>query len=106
MKRPAKYGNTRVTVDNITFASKREAARYGELKLLERAGLIQGLQIQPKFPIAIYGQKICTYIADFSYLPKDGDLIIEDVKGVVTDVFALKRKLVRACYGKEITLVR
>ena len=49
MKRRAKYGNTKVKVDGITFDSKAEARRYGELKLLERAGEITSMELQPTF---------------------------------------------------------
>lgn len=87
--RRRKYGNTKITVDGIQFDSKREAARYQELKLLERAGVISFLQRQTKFQLipdqhapsnAVYtkgprkGQrkpgklleKECSYIADFA----------------------------------------
>ena len=97
----SKYNEIRTTIDGITFASKAEAARYQQLKLLVRAGDIEDLVLQPKFSIVINDQKICTYIADFQYY-QDGKIIIEDVKGVRTPVYNLKKKLVKALHGIEI----
>ena len=51
MRRQDKYGNRKVTIDGITFDSKREMKRYCELKLLEKAGEISGLELQPEFDI-------------------------------------------------------
>ncbi len=95
-----KYKNKKVTIDNITFDSRREARRYEELKLMEKAGLISNLVLQPRFTLQekfIYKgttyRKI-DYIADFSYIRTEDDiLVIEDVKGLKTDVFKLKEKM-------------
>lgn len=102
---PNKYGNRKTEVDGFTFDSKREAQRYSELKFLEKAGVIQSLTLQPKFEISVNGQHICNYFADFEYI-EDGRLIREDVKGVRTDVYKLKKKLISAIYGIEIKEVR
>lgn len=94
-----KYRNQPVVVDGIRFASKAEARRYGELKLLERAGKIARLQCQPQFPIKINGALICTYVGDFAYYRISNDInVVEDVKGVETPVFRIKRKLVEAMF--------
>lgn len=100
MKRPRshKYKAVRTTVDEITFASKGEANRYKELKFLEGVGSIQRLILQPKYPIDLYGEHICDYVADFEYL-EDGKIIAEDFKGVTTAVYRLKRKLFNLVYG-------
>ncbi len=101
----SKYRNKRTVRDNITFASKAEADRYSQLKLLERAGEITALVLQPRFICVVGGVKVCTYIADFSYYDK-GRGVVEDVKGYCTDVFRLKRRLVEALNpGLTITLV-
>lgn len=118
MRSRSKYHAQKVTVGGIQFDSKKEAARYSELVLLERAGRIQNLQRQVKFVLipAQYeiierysektGKKLkdkrvtieqeCSYIADFTY-HKDGKFIIEDVKGYKKGgayaVFTIKRKL-------------
>ena len=102
-KRPHKYGAKATTIDGIRFASKKEGKRYGELKLLAKAGEIRGLELQPEFLIKIRGDNIFTYRADFSYRTKDGHRVVEDVKGVRTPVYKLKKKIVEAIYDLEIT---
>ena len=67
MKRASKYKSIKVVVDGITFDSKREAKRYGELKLMEQAGLIELLETQPVYRLEVNGKLICKYIADFEY---------------------------------------
>jgi hypothetical protein len=108
----SKYGAIRTEVDGIVFASHAEARRYIELKLLEKAGEITNLVLQPKFPIVVNGFKICTFIGDFSYIKKlvegqNGDLsVVEDVKGVATPTFRLKMKLVKALYNIDILVTK
>ena len=97
----SKYKAIPTVVDGIRFASKAEAGYYQQLKILEKQGLILNLQLQPKFPIEINGQKICTYIADFSFFEKN-ERVIVDVKGVRTPVYRLKVKLVEALYPGTI----
>lgn len=101
MKSP-KYRAIPTEVDGIRFSSRKEARRYSELKLMERAGEISGLSLQPKFPIIINGVKVCTYIADFDYLIQSGERRIEDVKGMKTPIYNLKKKLMRAVHSVEI----
>jgi hypothetical protein len=90
--------------------SKAEAKRCDELHILEKAGEITHLTFQPKFPVHINGIKVFTYIADFSYFPlkpEKGGRIIEDVKGVLTAIYKLKKKAVEAYYpGVKIVEVR
>lgn len=98
-----KYHNTKMIVDGIKFDSRLEAERYAQLKLLEHAGVIRGLELQPSFELLPSFKKNgktwrrTVYKADFRYILCDGDrIIIEDVKGstaVITDVFRLKQKL-------------
>ena len=74
--------------------------RYLELKQLEKSGVIAGLELQPKFlliPKTEKGGRAVYYIADFKYT-KDGKMIYEDVKGVQTDVYKLKKKLLMWIY--------
>jgi hypothetical protein len=106
----SKYGAEPTTVDGHRFASKREAARYQELRLLEKAGRITGLVLQPILPIHVMTAKgepvrVCAYIADFGYTRADGADVIEDSKCVKTAVYRLKKKMVRAEYGIEIVEV-
>lgn len=100
-----KYGAKPTVVDGIRFHSKRESERYSELKLLQRAGEIRDLTMQPKFPIVVNDEKICVYIADFSYI-ENQEIVIEDVKGAKTALYSIKKKLVEALYDVKITEVR
>ena len=98
-----KYHNTKTVLDGIKFDSKLEAERYAQLKILERAGVIRDLELQPEYELIPSFKKDgktwrrTTYKADFKYiLCEDDKIIIEDVKGstaVITDVFRLKQKL-------------
>ena len=102
-----KYRAVKTTVDGIVFDSRREAVRYQELRLLERAGQITALILQPRLAISVQGVKICEYRGDFEYTDtQTGERILEDVKGVLTPVYRLKKKLVKACYGIDIQEVR
>lgn len=104
IKKPArsKYGAQRCEVDGIDFASRREAKRYLALRILESTGDISSLVLQPRFPLRVNGELICTYVADFSYLRKEDVLVVEDVKGVRTDVYKIKRNMMKALYGLEV----
>ena len=98
-----KYHNKKTVVDGIKFDSKLEAERYEQLKILERAGVIRDLELQPEYELIPSFRKNgktwrrTLYKADFRYiLAEDDSYIIEDVKGstaVITDVFRLKQKL-------------
>lgn len=92
-------------MDGRVFDSKKEAARYQELSMLERSGIIKSLVCQPKFPLDVNGTRICTYIADFSYVDQSGREVIEDVKGIKTATYRLKAKLMIACYGLRVVEV-
>lgn len=82
----------------IISDTKREAAYYRDFKLLERAGEITQLELQPKFPCVVNGKKICDYRADFQFREKDGRLRVVDVKGFLTREFKRTKKLVEAIY--------
>lgn len=111
-KSSSKYGAKKTEVDGFVFDSKREAERYSELKIREKAGEILELELQPRFECRVNGKLVCTYIADFRYKErfhskKDGEgitfpSVVEDVKGVRTPVYRIKRKLVEALYDIEI----
>jgi hypothetical protein len=100
-----KYNAVPTTIDGKRFASKREAARYSELRILEQAGEICDLQCQPRYEILPAKvkdgkkQRATFYVADFQYYDlRTGDTTVEDVKGVETAVFKLKRKLFENLY--------
>jgi len=99
----SKYHSRKTLVDGIVFDSAKEARRYRELRLLERAGVISDLQLQPEFILSVAFTKNGTryraikYIADFQYT-ENGQTVIEDVKGVKTAVYRLKKTLFEAQY--------
>ena len=98
----SKYNSRKTTVDVIVFDSRKEAKRYTELKKLEEMGSIRDLSLQvqfeliPSFEIVIDGKKRkrrpITYVADFVYY-RDDEKVIEDVKGLRTPVYKIKKKL-------------
>jgi len=96
-----KFNNRKTIVDGIEFASRKEANRYGELKVLRDAGAISSLQLQVRYKLKVNGCHICDYIADFVYM-RDGQPVTEDVKGRRTPVYSLKAKLMRAVHGITI----
>jgi hypothetical protein len=101
-----KYGNEPTMVDGVRFDSRREARVYLHLKFQQIAGEISGLVWDKKslrFPCVVNGVKVCDYVADFAYFDKEGRRVVCDAKGVRTQVYKLKAKLVRACHGLEIT---
>lgn len=99
----SKYKAVPTVVDGVRFASKREAARYQELKLLQKAGKIDLLQLQPKFKLLVSGIHVADYVGDFKYYDRVMDeFVVEDVKGVKTPVYRLKKKLMKAIHGIEI----
>ena len=101
MVRKNKYGNKKTIVDCIKFDSKKESLRYLELREMERSCKILNLCLQSKFVLQVNGEVICKYIADFTYTKNDRE-VVEDVKGVKTAVYILKRKLMKAIYNITI----
>ncbi len=105
-----KYNNKKITVDGQTFDSKKEANRYQELLLLEKAGVIKDLRMQVKFTLipaqrdeatGKVVERECSYKADFVY-DEDGKTVVEDVKGFRTKEYIIKRKLMMWRYGIRI----
>ena len=107
-----KYNTKKVQYDGITFDSKKEYRRYLELKALEKAGIIKNLERQVKYVLipaqrepdtvgsrgGIKKGKLiereCAYYADFVYIIKEtGETVVEDVKGMRTPEYKIKRKL-------------
>jgi hypothetical protein len=121
-----KYGNKKVVIDGEVFDSKREAKRYQELKLLEKCGAISDLKRQVVFELIpaqrekstkVYtkgrkkGQpiegklieKAVTYISDFAYIDTaTGKMVVEDAKGMRTDKYIIKRKLMLYIHNIKI----
>ena len=107
----SKYNSKKTVVDGQTFDSKKEANRYQELLLLEKAGVIKNLSRQVKF-VLIPSQRDengkvvereCSYKADFTYEEEGGiKTVVEDVKGYRTKEYIIKRKLLLYQYGIRI----
>ena len=115
----SKYNSRKISRDGETFDSQKEYRRWCELKLLERAGAITDLERQVKYVLIpaqrepdtvgargglIKGKLIereCAYIADFRY-ERDGELVVEDTKGVRTPDYIMKRKLMLHVHGIRI----
>lgn len=104
----AKYHNRKVTRDGETFDSVKEYRRFCELRLLEKAGAVTDLRRQVKFEL-IPAQRIdgkvveraCSYVADFVYM-ENGQQVVEDAKGMRTQEYRLKRKLMLWVHGIRI----
>jgi len=92
----------------LRFDSKWEAERWGQLKSMERAGIVTQLERQIRYDLSINDIKICSYIADFRYLLEEENglfkLIVEDAKGILTPEFKLKKKLMKAIHNIELHL--
>ncbi len=108
-----KYFARKTTVDGIEFDSDAEARRYRELCLLERAGEITDLEmqvpyeLQPRFKAGRRVIRPITYIADFRYTDtRTGEQVVEDVKGVETEVFRIKAKMMLYVHGITVRKVK
>lgn len=101
-----KYGARKTECDGTLFDSQKEAQRYKELCLMEKAGEISGLELQPKYEFVVNRVLVCTYKPDFRYL-RDGKVVVEDVKSKATRTrdYVIRRNLMKACHGIEVTEV-
>lgn len=113
-----KYHAEPVHVDGVRFASKKEAARFLELRLWEKHGQIAALECHPVFPLHIMElwrsgapiviTKVGQFTADFRYTNlMTGEIVVEDVKSTVTktEAYRLRKKLVEAIHGVTIVEV-
>lgn len=120
-KRKDKYGRKKVTFDGLKFDSEKEMYRYIRLKSMLEEGLISDLRMQVPYEVipAVYEkvekqlktkvkmvtkcvQRAAYYVADFVYKDKDGNEVVEDVKGMRTEKYLLKKKMMRAFLGITI----
>ena len=103
----SKYKNKKVVYKDMRFDSKKEYLRYIVLEEMQRKREIDGLQRQvpfvlvPSFQLNNIKYKGIKYIADFVY-KKDGKIVVEDVKGIRTDVYKIKKKLMAYIHKIEI----
>lgn len=122
-----KYSAKKTMVDGIEFDSRKEARRYQQLLLLERAGVIRDLKMQQRFVLIppqyervetgeyyktgskkgipktkeVCVEQSVVYVADFTYM-EDEKMVVEDTKGVKTKDYIIKRKLMLYKYGIKI----
>jgi hypothetical protein len=99
MKFKHKFNAVRCERDGYKFASKKERTRYDELKAWQKSGIVTFFLMQVPFHLTA-GVK---YVCDFQVFWANGDITFEDVKGMKTDIYKLKKKQVEAIYGVEIT---
>lgn len=114
-----KFGNTKVTIDNIRFDSRKEGRRYTDLKLAQRAGVIRDLKVQPRFKfivkpwrdgqtpalVHVGSRRTVIYTADFQYFDIENDReVVEDVKSKATktEAYKLRRALMLWINGIEV----
>ena len=123
VRKTSKYNSKKITVGGITFDSGREAKRYQELYLLLRAGKIKDLQLQRRYELipaqyetyeryGVRGQRLkdgmrcveksVVYVADFDYLDENGNHIVEDTKGMRTEAYIIKRKMMLYIHGIKV----
>ena len=102
LREARKYRNKKTEIDGIVFDSKKEARRYSELKLLVKAGELVSFDRQVFFPIMFEGQLLCKYVADFVTYSNHGLRTVEDVKGMRTRIYQLKKKMMRIINRIEI----
>ena len=122
-----KYSAKKTMLNGIEFDSRKEANRYHELLILERAGVIRDLKTQERFVLIpaqyervetgeyyktgankglpkakeVCVEKAVTYVADFTYL-ENGKTVVEDTKGFKTKEYIIKRKLMLYKYGIKV----
>lgn len=104
----SKYHARKIVREGMAFDSVKEYNRYCELRLIEKSGAITDLKRQVKFvllPVQRVDGKVveraCTYIADFVYKER-GETVVEDVKGVKTKDYVIKRKLMLYIHGIKV----
>jgi hypothetical protein len=107
----SKYNNKITELDGIKFHSRKESVRYSQLKLYEKGGLISDLRLQvsyeliPKLVINGKTERAIKYVADFVYYDTVHKVeIVEDVKGMITDVFKIKYRLMKQIHNIDIKI--
>jgi Protein of unknown function (DUF1064) len=103
-EKKSKYGNRKVEFEGQVFDSKKELARWLQLRMRVLAGEITDLRRQVEYVLKVEGEKVCIYWADFVYI-ENGVEIVEDVKSKITrtlPVYRLKKKLMKSIFKIEI----
>lgn len=109
-KKPHKYNAVKTEIDGIKFDSKAEARRYQSLKSALLCKQIEDLRLKPTYQLIVNNQLICKYIPDFEYVEITASggkrKITEDVKGMRTREYILKKKLMLAIHNIEVKEVK
>jgi hypothetical protein len=106
MKKQNKYRNIPTIIDGIKFASKKEAQRYKDLILMQKAGIVKSIELQKPYDLNDYAEtkrEQVKYICDFFVKWKDGRETVEDTKGYRTQTYKLKKKFFETRYRIKIT---
>jgi len=93
----SKYKAKKTLYNGVWYGSRKEAQRAWELDMLLFAGEISDLRRQVPFQLSV-----CKYVADFVYKNKDGNEVVEDCKGYRTDIYRLKKKMMKHELGIDI----
>ena len=106
-----KYRNKITELDGIKFHSRKEAARYSQLKMYEKGGLIKDLRLQvkyeliPKLTINGKNERAISYVADFVYIDTvHNNEVVEDVKGMQIDIFKIKYRLMKLIHNIDVKI--
>lgn len=105
VRKANKYKAKPILVDGIRFPSMKQGERYKQLKILQAADRIRNLRLEVPYAIKVKDATVCIYRADFvyeEYASQQWTEVVEDVKGMKTPVYNLKKKLMKACHGIEI----
>lgn len=100
-----KFHARKETADGITFDSQAEYRRYCELKLLKSAGVVRDLKVHPKFDLTIMGTKVGSFKPDFQYVNQSGAVVVEDVKGIISEAASLRIRVFQAIYRIPVTII-
>ena len=108
-----KYGNKKIVLKGITFDSMAEANRWIDLNWMFHAGAISKLELQPVYVLApgvkfdgeARAKPELRYRADFTYI-ENGVKVVEDVKGVETEAFRIKRHLMKWLHGIDVRVIK
>lgn len=99
----SKYSSKRTFYNGVWYASKKESKRAYELDMLLKAGEVKKWTPQVKYEFVLNGKKICSYFLDFLVEYSNGEIRYEDVKGMQTPVYKIKKKMMKAFYDIDIT---
>lgn len=106
-KRKNKYNNLLTEYNGVKYHSRLEAKYAALLDIRQKAKEVENIKRQERFPLEVNGEKIGTYVADFSFFDKVKKVNrVVDIKGVETDLFKIKKKLMKAVHGIDVEIIK